>query len=456
MKLDLKEPICALITPAGTAAINVIRISGEGSIDIVATNFKPASRIQKARGYQIVHGMFLDKDAQPLDEVLCSVFKAPHSYTGDDTVEISCHGNPRIAARILSVLSGSARLARPGEFTLRAMHNHKLDLIQAEAINDLINAPTSKSGSAALSQTRGVLSASLKTILEAITQARLRCEMAIDFADQDLPQLDISALKDDIAALLAEVQRLCEDGQHGRYIRDGIRICLAGAPNSGKSSLFNAFLKQNRAIVTPHPGTTRDYLEETLSMKGYTLVLYDTAGLRDTADEIEKQGIDRSRELMREADLILHLIDVANAGPDAVSLADEIPEDIAGKVLTVISKADLLTDDALDNYFSKSWTPASAVTPGGLDRLAEAILDRFAVAELQPERPLITNTRHLAALQNCAAGLEKAVLALESGMGFEFAAFDLISASSALEEVLGVITPDELLNRIFADFCVGK
>lgn len=453
MKLDLREPICALITPAGTAAINVIRISGEGSIDILAAHFKPAEKILRAGGYQIVHGLFLDRDSKPLDEVLCSVFRAPHSYTGDDTVEISCHGNPRIAAQILEVLLGSARLAKPGEFTLRAMHNNKLDLIQAEAVNDLIQAPTSRAGTAALSQTRGVLSASLRSILEAITQARLRCEMAIDFADQDLPQLDIPALRNEIEALLTEVRRLHEEGKQGCYIRDGIRICLAGAPNSGKSSLFNAFLRQNRAIVTPHPGTTRDYLEETLSLNGYAVVLYDTAGLRETTDEIEKQGIDRSLELMREADLILHLIDISTA---ASQPGNHISEDLHARTLTVISKADLLTEAILDEFVKEGCIPASVITPGGLDLLSQAVLARFASSDPLPERPLITNTRHLAALQNCAAGLEKAVTALQTGMGYEFAAFDLITASSALEEILGIITPDELLDRIFAGFCVGK
>ena len=453
MRFDLREPICALITPAGTAAINVIRISGEGSIGIVATHFYPASKLLQASGKHIVYGVFLEAEGQPLDEVLCSIFRAPHSYTGDDTVEISCHGNPNIASRILEVLLGSARLAKPGEFTLRALHNNKIDLIQAEAVKDLISAPTSRAGSAALSQARGVLSHSLKGILERITHARLRCEMAIDFADQDLPQIDTEALIADLESLLNEITRLCEDGRQGRYIRDGIRICLAGAPNSGKSSLFNAFLKQNRAIVTPHPGTTRDYLEETLSLQGYAVILYDTAGLRDTSDEIEKQGIDRSRELMFDADLVLYLID---AGKPHEHQEVSIPDELNASILTVLSKADLLHADDVESWRAKGSIPASAVKTDGLQELTGAILHRFKLTGPLPERPLVTNIRHLAALKRAAEGLQTALAALRSGLGFEFAAFDLITASAALEEILGVITPDDLLERIFADFCIGK
>ena len=453
MRLDLKEPICAVITPAGTAAINVIRISGEGSIGIVAAHFDSPHKLLKAKGKQIVYGVFLDADKQPLDEVLCSIFRAPHSYTGDDTVEISCHGNPRIAARILELLLSSARLANPGEFTLRAMHNNKIDLVQAEAIKDLISAPTSRSGSAALSQTRGVLSNSLKSILERITHARLRCEMAIDFADQDLPQIDTEVLINDLARLDSEVSQLCEQGSQGRYIREGIRICLAGAPNSGKSSLFNAFLKHNRAIVTPHPGTTRDYLEETLSLRGYAIILYYTSGLRDTSDEVEQQGIDRSRELMFDADLVLFLIDASRL---AEHKEDDIPQGLGNKIQIVISKADLLEKDDLEGLLGTGSIPASAISPDGLEGLSEAILERFQLADPLPERPLVTNTRHLAALRSCGEGLQNALVALRSGLGFEFAAFDLISASAALEQILGVITPDDLLEKIFADFCIGK
>lgn len=460
MKLDFEEPICALITPAGTAAINVVRISGKGSVEIVAGHFQPADKLLKARGFSIIHGYFRDLEGQILDQVLCSKFLAPHSYTGDDTVEISCHGNPRIAARILEVLLASARHARAGEFTLRALHNNKIDLIQAEAIHDLILSPGSKSNSAALSQLRGILSSKMNELLQRITGLRIQCELAIDFADQDLPQIDVESLRKELSLIMDEIRTLHHEGAQGRYIRDGIRICLAGAPNSGKSSLFNALLKENRAIVSPHPGTTRDYLEETLSIEGYTIVLYDTAGLRESGNEIEQEGILRSQHLMQEADLILYLIEAPAF--DSINAAEEAVFSTLNqaKTLIVLSKSDLanhtLLEETAQRFLPFSCVQASVVMPDGLKPLTKAILQRFIHTEPRFERPLVTNTRHLAALERCGQSLNKAEVALTGGIGFEFAAFDLIEASAALEEILGFISPDDLLNRIFSDFCIGK
>ncbi len=454
------EPICALISPPGRAAINVLRVSGHGSIGIVAQYFKPRARLLNCRSHKVVLGIFHDQDGKALDEVLCTVFRAPNSYTGEDCVEISCHGNPQIASRVLENLLLEARLAEPGEFTLRAVLNGKMDLMQAEAVNDLVSAKSSKAQSAALMQVQGVLSHQLQQLLEDITAARLRCELAIDFADQDLPQIDLADLQNRLEDILSRAKSLHSGGFQGRYIREGIRVCLAGAPNSGKSSLFNAFLKFNRAIVTPHPGTTRDYLEETVSLSGYALVLYDTAGLRESQDSIEKEGIDRSRDLMREADLVLYLVEAEQTSEASVSL----PEDISAKTLWLASKHDLVDQqDAAREQASKCdgssprfGIPVSVVMPGGLEALQEAILDRFNLPQEELRSPFITNARHLAALKRCVNSLESALEALREDAGFEFIAFDLISASKALEEILGVVTTDDLLNQIFSGFCIGK
>ncbi len=460
---SLQEPICALITPAGQGAINVLRVSGPSAVAIVAENFRPRARLLKAKTHSIVHGIFHDREGHPIDEVLCAVFRAPKSYTGEETVEISCHGNPLLARRILEALLINARSSEPGEFTMRAMLNGKLDLASAEAINDLINAPTVRAGSAALAQSQGVLSAHLQGIMDRITDARLRCEMAIDFADQDLPQIDLDDLKDRIASLLEDTKHLREEGSHGRYIREGIRLCLAGAPNSGKSSLFNAFLQQNRAIVTPHPGTTRDYLEESISLMGYQVILFDTAGLRASTDSVESQGIARSRELMHAADLVLYLVD-ASQFADTLSLMEPIDPELLPTTLLVLSKSDLLTDAMKYKVLSSldSIAPqlpavfASALSPNGLTELTDMILRRFDLPDVLPDRPLVTNARHLAALDRCISSLNCALQAMAVGAGFEFIAFDLIAASNALGEILGILTPDDLLQRIFADFCVGK
>lgn len=452
MSYSLSEPIVAQITPPGTAAIAVIRISGKDCIPLVAKHFSQADKLIQAPGNSILHGYFLDEEGEPIDEVLLYVFRAPKSYTGDDTVELSCHGNPRLAARILKTLLLSARMAKPGEFTLRALHNGKLDLIQAEAVNDLINAPTRKSEAAALSQLQGGLSDTINELLEQIINLRMRCELGIDFADQDLPPIDEQALAQDLASLHHRLQQMIASAAHGRLIREGFRICLAGAPNSGKSSLFNAFLKQNRAIVTPHPGTTRDYLEESISLEGYWVILFDTAGLRESADLIEQEGIRLSKQLMSEADLVLYLVDA--------STYEELPElENPDKTLIVLSKADLVDKARLQELKDK--TPhdaaaASVMEEGGLDELYATILSRLEHDKEDGATPLVTNTRHLAALQVCAGSLGKAQAALKQQLGFEFVAFDLIAASAALEEIIGLVSPDDLLNRIFSNFCIGK
>lgn len=455
------EPICAQITPPGCAAVSVLRISGSGSIGIVAQFFRPRRKLLTSPSHRVVFGTFHSRDGRPLDQALCTVFRFPASYTGEDCVEISCHGNPRLSARILENLLLEARLAHPGEFTLRALLNGKLDLTQAEAVNDLISATGSKAENAALMQVRGLLSKPLREVLDAVNDARLRCELAIDFADQDLPPLDTADLRNRISAALEHARELHSEGARGRFIREGIRVCLAGAPNSGKSSLFNAFLRYNRAIVTPHPGTTRDYLEESVSLSGYNLILSDTAGLRDNAGPIEREGIDRSRGLMSSADLILFLlpVDEFTANNAAASLSPH-----PAKTLWLASKWDLgqpetpgsAPVDCRDGSAPELALPVSALAPDGLNTLQNAILKRFELPLENPDRPLVTNARHMAALQRAITALSSALVSLDSQAGYEFTAFDLIAAANALGEILGVSADPDLLGRIFADFCIGK
>lgn len=440
----MKHCICAQITPPGQAAIAVIRCSGKDSIALVASHFRPPRKLLNAASHTLVWGTFYSLDGIPLDEVLLSVFKAPQSYTGEDVVEISCHGNPDLCDRILGSLLQNMKLANPGEFTLRAYLNGKMDLSQAEAVNDLITAATSKAEAAALMQIKGYLGRHLQSLLSQLSEARLRCELAIDFADQDLPSIDGQDLVNRINSLISDADALYCEGQHSRKIREGVRICLAGAPNAGKSSLFNAFLKHNRAIVSPHPGTTRDYLEESFSLSGFPIVLYDTAGLREAAQEIEAEGISRTRHLMLEADLILYLYE------DEKDLVDL--QELSSKCIYVSSKADLKPEQILP----EGHLACSVKMEHGLDALSEAILNRLKLPQEVLYRPLVTNARHLAALKRCLDALFAARQALETGAGYEFIAFDLKAASSALEDILGVISSDDLLNQIFSGFCIGK
>lgn len=443
-----QDTICAQISAVGHAAITLIRISGSSAIDIVAKFFSPASKLLNSPSHRLIHGMFFDAEGKALDEVLLSVFKAPHSYTGEDSVEISCHGNPNLANRIMQNLLLHARIAKPGEFTLRAYLNGKLDLSRAEAVNDLITAKASKAETAALMQLQGSLSKHLQAILARIAEARLRCELTIDFADQGLPALDLADLQQRIGSLVTDTGALAQSGEQGKHIREGISICLVGAPNAGKSSLFNAFLQQNRAIVTSHPGTTRDYLEECISLHGFPLVIYDTAGLRSTQDEVENAGISKSYELMHSSDLVLLLVDATNPSEMVV-----LPEDLYAKTIIVFSKADLLPPDIPRQ---EAAIYCSVMQANGIDQLSETILKRLMLDDDILAQPLVTNTRHIAALNKCLIALQQAEQALASGVGFEFIAFDLISASSALEEILGVVSTDEMLENIFSNFCIGK
>ena len=458
-----QDTICAVISPLGTGAVSALRISGPQALQIVAKHFSKSQKLLAAPANSVIHGSFSDPQGKLLDEVLLTKFTAPHSYTGEDVVELSCHGNPNIVSHILQTLLLSCRIANPGEFTLRAYLNGKLDLIQAEAVNDLIHAKSSKSAVSALQQLQGQLTKHLAEILAAIQNARLRVELAIDFSDQDLPQIDIDRLGQDINKLLEQAQSLYQESQNGKYLRDGITICLAGAPNVGKSSLFNAFLKENRAIVSPHPGTTRDYLEESVSLFGYTVVIYDTAGLHETSDEIESIGIERTHALIQSSDLVLELMSLDEFLQDSQTIP-------YAKTIQVVSKIDLLgfakmPSEAEWLSFLKSHgfeserispIPVSTVLEGGLKSLRESILSVLKLPLDLGERPLITNSRQLAALGKSIESLLRTQAALEQELGFEYVAFDLIEASGALQEILGTISTDDMLEEIFSNFCVGK
>lgn len=442
----MNDIICAQISAPGSAAVSLIRISGAGCIDMMAGFFSHPEKLINTPGNRIIFGDFIDGEGRILDEVLLSVFRSPKSYTGEDTIEIGCHGSTSLTQRILQSLLTRCRLANPGEFTLRAYMNGKMDLSRAEAVNDLIQASASRAETAALMQVKGYLSNHLQMMLQKMYDARLRCELAIDFADQDLPQIDLQDLAARIEELINLAKNLYDEGSYGIKLRDGLRICLAGAPNVGKSSLFNALLRQNRAIVTDIPGTTRDYLEESFSLAGNPIVLIDTAGIRESEDSIEREGIARSRALMESADIILYLYD-----DESFSFPHELRE-YEDKMLFLASKSDLRAEGTI----TEGHIPISIITKDGLKLLTQCILDHLKLPEELVNYPLITNTRHLAALKTTLDYLYDAQAALVAEAGFEFIASDLILAASKLEDILGTVPTDELLGQIFSNFCIGK
>ncbi len=460
------DTICAPITAPGEAASSLIRISGTRAFEIAESRFRPASKLRNSESHRIIYGIWHDKAGTALDEILIYKFIAPHSYTGEDVIELSCHGNPRLVSQIIEDLLLDCRMATPGEFTRRAYLNGKLDLIRAEAVNDLITASGSKATSSALSQLRGTLTGFLETLLKEIQSCRIKIELAIDFSDQDLPQIDMQGFAAELDTIIEKAERLVEESRSGRYIREGIKICLVGPPNAGKSSLFNAFLRENRALVSPHPGTTRDYLEESVSLAGYNLVIYDTAGLRDASDEVERMGIDRTRELLNNADLVL----VLQEPGQAFQIDSQID---SRRVLNIITKIDKLGFDSLptpaellsrlkerfcDNHteLPQGLIPSSVMLEGGLAAISLEILKRLELPRELPDGPLLTNSRHLAAIRRSIAALHKAREAMQGDLGYEFIAFDLIEATSAISEILGTGSVDDLLGSIFSDFCIGK
>ena len=387
MTFSLTDTITALATPPGTSALCIIRVSGSKAIQNVTSVFSSPQRLLSAEDHQAVHGYIRD-GKRSVDEVVCLVYRHPHSFTGEDMVEISGHGNPDLANQILRLLLTSCRLAEPGEFTFRAFMNHKLDLAQAEAVNDLISAQTAKAEKSALNQLQGRLSEQIRYYVDALTECRICFELAIDFADQDLPEMDLSLTQSRLQDIRSQLDIILRNGRQGRILRDGYTVCLAGAPNVGKSSLFNLFLQTNRALVTPTPGTTRDYLEEWLSLDGFPIRLIDTAGLRETPDGIEQMGMDKTREQLAKADLILYLTDPDTIGTDPL-LADYLTDP---RVLPVLNKTDLLgitelTDwqaaiqeklPVTDDKLLKTLIPLSTFFAETLIPLQTAILQRIA------------------------------------------------------------------------------
>lgn len=467
MRFNLNDTITAIATPAGNSAIAVIRVSGKDAIAIVSNIFSQKHKLLSAEGYQAVHGYIIN-GKETLDEVMCLIYRNPHSYTGEDMVEISGHGNPDITNRILQLLLRDCRLAEPGEFTFRAFMNHKLDLAQAEAVNDVINARTIKAEASALNQLKGSLSKQIMALADSLTNSRIQLELAIDFADQDLPGIDLEAVKRRLEEDYLKLKDLVKSGKQGKILRDGFTICLCGAPNVGKSSVFNKFLAEDRAIVTPIPGTTRDYLEEWLALDGYPIRLIDTAGLRDTQDTVERIGIDRSKDLIDKADLVICIFDPETIAHDV--LTEYFHEE---KTIFALNKLDLLGFESIPepqawlNYcdhsrfthlkgFSHTLIPCSVMLKDGLSALKQQIIQRVADPELEQQSILVTNTRHLAAIDRSITSLQHAIQGTNDNSGYEFIAFDVIQAVSDLSEITGAITTEDMLERIFSEFCIGK
>jgi tRNA modification GTPase len=451
------DTIAAIATPLGEGALAVIRISGLGALGVADRMFQPSAKprvLPSAAATHTVHYGHVVRGGMRLDEVLLTVLRAPRTFTREDVVEISCHGGV-LAARLVfeAVLAAGARAALPGEFTKRAFLNGRLDLTQAEAVADIIHARTDLALSAAQEQLEGKLARRIDRLREDLMLALAHVEAHIDFPDEDIaPDTHLALLKR-FADATGLVDELLKTGREGQILRRGIRAAIVGRPNAGKSSLLNLLLGRDRAIVSPVAGTTRDTIEETASIRGLPVVFIDTAGLRDSGDAIEQEGVRRSRESLARADLVLHILDASEAldPVDAAELA--LLRDRARVV--VRNKCDLPPRLALSSEVET--VSVSCATGEGLERLKEAICLRVWGGEIRAEMLEATiNARHQDALQRARTSLEQTRQAMAAGRPLELVALDLRMAVNAVGEIVGKTTTEDLLDSIFSTFCIGK
>lgn len=447
-----KDTISAVSTPQGVGGLAVIRISGPKAVEIADSFFQAPKSLLQIPSRKAVFGKIYDNE-QLIDEVIITVYRSPNSYTGEDLVEISCHGSIYITSRIMEMLLRKTRLANRGEFTQRAFLNDKMGLTKAEAIGDLIESKTQLAHLAAIEQYKGSLRKRIAKILTKITDLRTLLELEIDFAEQGLEQMDHTTFQKELSSSFSELSDLINSGKEGIILKEGLKVCLVGAPNVGKSSIFNALLQTERAIVTPHPGTTRDYLEEAISLNGYLIRIFDTAGLRQTEDQIEQAGIDFSLQIIRSADKILYISEEKENKAEYERLVQLFPHK---NIIKVINKIDLLTEKQREEFHQKDFVLCSAITEDGLNELKQSLLKDIEISKDQLHSGILTNVRQIAAAQRSKDSLQKAIDSFSQKMGYEFTAFDLKEASSALEEIIGKITSEDILARIFENFCIGK
>jgi len=448
MAASTEETICALATPPGTGGIGVIRVSGPNAFSVVdAVSRRP--KCASGHGHTLHRNAIITADGSILDDVLLAVFRAPRSYTGEDVVEISAHGSPLILGQILArLLEASARLARPGEFTQRAYLNGKMDLAQAEAVSDLITAQTTQAQRLARRQSEGRLSRAVTGIRSEVLGVLAQIEATIDFPEE-VGELNTGQCEAELAEAKRQIAALLATADQGIITREGLSVVLAGRPNVGKSSLLNALLRSSRAIVTAVPGTTRDVLEETLNLNGVPLRLSDTAGLRETNDEVERIGVARTRVSIAAADLVLLVLDAASG---------ETPEDAALRQsfavrshLVVWNKWDLqhlpLPDDGV---------AVSALSGWNLDALEAAITRKTLGDAGGAESALVTHARHKQALEAASAQISEAAESLRSGLPADFASIDLRGALNSLGTITGETATEDVIAEIFSRFCIGK
>jgi tRNA modification GTPase len=449
------DTIVAIATSPGRSAIGIVRLTGPKSLQILRGLIQDQLFVPEPR--RISLQQIVRESGDPLDSALVSYFEKPHSFTGEEMVELSCHGSPVILRRILDLTQSlGARLAEPGEFTLRACRNGKMNLSQAEAVRDLINARTDAAAVQAARQLKGEVSVALQPAKDKLIQIIVRLESALEFTEDDLPAIQAEQIKKEFAEVIAIVHRLAATFASGRALREGLKVTIIGRPNVGKSSLFNRLVGLSRAIVTEIAGTTRDSISELISPHGVPISLTDTAGIRLASDRIEEIGVERTHQAMADSDLLVVVIDGSNKlSPEDLTIVTQATR---GKHVVAINKCDLVIEPGVEHQLGEALNVVhvSALTGKGLEELTAAILGPFGALDSDSVGLLITDSRHYDLLRRAEASLEDSVELFGQSASEEIVLVGLHSALQFLGQITGETTTDEILAEIFSSFCIGK
>lgn len=457
---NLNDTIAAISTAIGEAGIAIVRMSGDDSINIIDKIFVSASgtKMSEAENRKFLYGHICDGDKK-IDEVLVVKMKGPHSYTAEDIVEIHCHGGVVSVKRILNlILSKGARLAEKGEFTKRGFLNGRIDLTQAEAVIDLIKAKTDISFDLGLNQLGGALSEVLNKLKDELVSMQALIVANIDFPDEDIEDAAYNDLLDRSNKILDKMDKLIENSKNSRLLRDGINTVILGKPNVGKSSLLNGLLKYDRAIVTDIAGTTRDVIEDYINLDGVLLKISDTAGIRETEDEVEKIGVNIAREKLKDADLVIAIFDISR---DFDQDDKEILKLIENKKhIIILNKDDLeqkISDDEIEKYFKDDYLRLSVMENESVMKVEKLIIDLFFDGELQiSSDTVLSNLRHINALRKAKKELLEVNESLNKRVFLDLIEVDLENVIAHISEITGTITTEDILDRVFSDFCIGK
>ncbi len=459
---DLEDTIVALSTPQGVGAIGVVRLSGKNAVHICNEVFRGKNLLEQAT-HTIHFGTIRDDHDKIIDEVTVALFKEPHSYTKENVVEVSCHGSPYIIQKVIELfISYGARLAKPGEFTLRAFMNGRFDLSQAEAVADLISSQSESAHQIALQQMRGGFSNQIEQLREQLVNFAALIELELDFGEEDVEFADRQKLVDLVTTIQTLIRRLRESFTLGNAIKNGVTTVIAGRPNAGKSTLLNAILNEERAIVSDIAGTTRDTIEEVVNIKGVQFRLIDTAGIRDAQDQIEAIGVRKTMETIQKSTILLYVFDIIYTSPV------EVHEDLKKlqkeglEIIAVANKMDLDPYTKPENYVSEIIDAEHIITTSALnhmniEHLKDSLYDIVLAKKLNSETTIVSNVRHFEALQQSYESLDRVLNGIHSGITGELLAFDIREALHHLGEITGQVDVDrDILGTIFSKFCIGK